>query len=118
MVKQASDVSKKAEKPCVGFITAPSLDVARTLANQLLEHEEIACANLIPGIESIYRWEGKVQADQEVLMMIKTMVSAQSRVIEIIEREHPYDVPECIFLDIGDGHLPYLSWLQKEVRKA
>ena len=118
MVNKASDLSWKAETPCVGFITAPSLDVARTLATQLLEHASIACANLIPGIESIYRWEGKVQADQEVLIMIKTMVSAQSRVIEVIEREHPYEVPECIFVEIGDGHLPYLTWLQKEVRKT
>ena len=50
--------------------------------------------------------------------MVKTTVASQSLVIDIVESEHPYDVPECIFLEISNGHSPYLSWLQNEVRKA
>ena len=118
MVKKASDLAQRTEQPCVGFITAPSLEVARELAKELLKHESIACANLVPGIESIYHWEGKVESAQEVLLMIKTMVSAQNSVMDIVEREHPYDVPECIFLEISNGHSPYLNWLQQEVRKV
>ena len=101
MVKKASDLSQRVEEPCVGFITAPSLEVARELARELLKHESIACANLISGIESIYRWEGKVETAQEVLLMVKTTVAAQSLVINIVESEHPYDVPECIFLRLA-----------------
>ena len=118
MVKKASDLTQRAEQSCVGFITAPSLEVARELARELLKHESVACANLIPGIESVYRWEGKVETAQEILLMVKTTVASQSLVIDIVEREHPYDVPECIFLEVSNGHSPYLNWLQQEVRKV
>ena len=99
----------------VGLITAPSLEVAKTLAAKLLESRCVACVNLVPSIESMYRWEGKIQTDQETLMVVKTTKNAQSRVIELVAQEHPYEVPECIFTEVDGGYSPYLSWVTKEV---
>ena len=118
MVDNALPQSPSENRPVVGFVTAPSVEVARLLANSLLEKESVTCVNLIPGVESVYRWDGKVQSDQEILMMVKTMTSAQRSVIETIAAEHPYDVPECIFIEVTEGHSPYLSWLNQEVRKT
>ena len=101
----------------IGLITAPSLEVAKTLATMLLESRCVACVNLVPSIESMYRWEGKIQIDQETLMIVKTTQAAQSRITELIDQAHPYDVPECIFTRIDGGYAPYLSWLKDEVEE-
>ena len=101
----------------IGLITAPSLEVAKTLASKLLDSRYVACVNLIPSIESMYRWQGKIQIDQETLMIVKTTQAAQSRITELIAQEHPYDVPECIFTGIDGGYAPYLSWVKDEVEE-
>ena len=118
MVEIGSGQNSAEAQPAVGFITAPSVEVARRLASRLLELQSVACVNLIPAVESIYRWEGNVESAQETLMMVKTLRSAQQLVIETIANEHPYDVPECIFVEVTEGHPPYLSWIQQEVCKA
>ncbi len=103
------------ESITIGLITAPSLEVARALASKLLESRSVACVNLVPSVESIYRWEGEIQIDQEVLMIVKTTQALRAQVIEVVAKEHPYDVPECIFMRVDDGNSPYLSWVMKEV---
>ena len=100
----------------VVLVTAPGEDVAAGLARALVEERLAACGNIVPGLRSIYRWEGKVCDEAEVLLILKTTAdrfdSLRARVVEL----HPYDVPEVLRLDVQDGHAPYLDWLRGGVR--
>jgi len=95
----------------VVLVTAPSADAAASLARTLVEEGLCACGNVVPGIRSIYRWEGKVQDGAEALLVLKTdrrLVGAlKSRLPEI----HPYQVPELLVLPVEDGLGPYLEWV-------
>lgn len=113
---QNQESQSLSEQAFIGYITAPSMNVAQSLARSLLESQSVACVNLIPGVESMYRWDGKIQCDREVLLMVKTTGQGRQRVIDMVRDEHPYDVPECIFSQISAGHQPYLSWLSSEVQ--
>jgi periplasmic divalent cation tolerance protein len=98
----------------VALVTAPSTDVGVDLCRRLVEERLAACGNVVPGIRSIYRWEGRVMDEVEVLLVLKTV---QGRVPELIARTrelHPYDVPEILVLDVKAGHMPYLEWVKRE----
>nr|VFJ73385.1 MAG: divalent cation tolerance protein [Candidatus Kentron sp. FW] len=93
------------------FCTCPTPDVARTIARALVEARLAACVNIVPGIQSVYRWQGKIEEDNELLMVIKTH---QRRIIELqqaIRDRHPYETPEIISLPIDTGIPEYLAWL-------
>jgi periplasmic divalent cation tolerance protein len=100
----------------VVLVTAPSADAAAGMARTLVEEGLCACGNVIPGIRSIYRWEGKVQDEAEVLLVIKTERRAvpdlKLRLLEL----HPYQVPELLVLPVEDGLAPYLEWVAASVR--
>ena len=72
-----------------------------------------ACVNIVPGVTSVYEWEGKIENDDEVLMMIKTRTSTVQTVSKFIRENHPYDVAEVISTSIEQGNPPYLEWLGK-----
>ena len=76
-----------------------------------------ACVNILPGVTSVYEWEGKIQTDSEVLLMIKTRSEAVPALSELVTREHPYDVPEVIATSIEDGSRKYLDWIGETVPK-
>ena len=95
--------------------TAGSEEEARRIAHQLVERRLAACVNLIPQVESIYRWKGKVETGREWLLIIKTTVAQFSAVREAIRELHSYDVPECIVFTIEDGSEEYLDWLASSV---
>jgi periplasmic divalent cation tolerance protein len=99
----------------VVLITAPNQEVAKTIARALVEERLAACVNLVPGLTSIYRWQGEVVEDQEVLLIVKTTTFAFPRLKERVLALHPYTVPEIIALPIAEGHGAYLSWLQENV---
>ncbi len=101
----------------VVLTTAGSQDEARKIAAALVERHLAACVNIIPGIESIYRWEGKVESANECLLIIKTEITVFDRLRDAIHELHSYDVPECIMLEIADGSVPYLDWIKKNVRR-
>lgn len=94
--------------------TVPGIEVGKTLAHGLVERHLCACVNLVPGLTSVYRWEGKVAEDEEVLMVIKTRAEHVEAVSGYIDAHHPYTVPEVIALDVTGGHVPYLDWVKAE----
>lgn len=99
----------------VVLITVPSEEVARSIARALVEERLAACVNILPGLTSVYRWQGEVVEDQEVLLIVKTTTFAFPRLKERVLALHPYTVPEIIALPIAEGHGAYLSWLRENV---
>ncbi|NJM55943.1 MAG: divalent-cation tolerance protein CutA [Verrucomicrobiae bacterium] len=99
----------------VVLVTAPSLTVARQLARAALEARLIACANLIPKIESHYRWQGKIERGTEVLLVLKTTKARLAKLEKLILAEHPYDTPEFLVLPLHSGSARYLEWLAGSV---
>jgi periplasmic divalent cation tolerance protein len=97
--------------------TTGSEEEARKIAHYVVEHKLAACVNIVPQIESIYRWQGKVESSREWLLLIKTTAENFARVRDAIAELHSYDVPECIAISIEDGSPEYLSWLADSVKK-
>ena len=97
------------------LITAPDLAVAAGLGRALVEERLAACANLVPQITSIYRWEGAVQEDSEVLMVVKTSAGRVAALTERVLALHPYEVPEVLVLPVESGAAAYLDWVRASV---
>lgn len=93
------------------LVTAPSADKAAELARALVEEQLAACGNIIPGLRSIYRWQGQVHDDAEVLLLLKTRAALFERLRARVVELHPYEVAEVLRVDIADGHAPYLAWV-------
>jgi len=110
-----SSSARPVETFSMAFVTAPSEDTARSLASGLVSSRLAACVNILPGVTSVYEWEGEVNTDSEVLMMIKTRTSRIPELTEYVQKHHPYDVPEVITTSIEGGSRPYLDWLAKNV---
>ena len=101
----------------VVFVTAPSTEVAANLAKTLVTEKLVACVNILPGLRSIYVWEGKVCDEVEVLCVLKTRRALFAAVRERVAALHPYHVPEIIALPLVEGSEPYLIWLRDETRE-
>ena len=93
------------------MVTAPNLKIARALARAALRARLIACANLIPKIESHYWWQGKIESGAEVLLVLKTQKSKLAALEKLVLARHPYDMPEFIVLPLSAGNQKYLDWL-------
>ena len=91
--------------------TFPEIETARRIAQQLVTENLAACANLIPAVESIYRWQDKIENAQEVFGLFKTTATCYTAFQERLQALHPYDVPEIICLRIEDGLPEYLRWV-------
>ena len=100
----------------VVLVTAPKLTVARKLARGILKNRLAACANLVPGVESHYWWEGKICRDAEILMVMKTSRAKLKVLEEFVLAEHPYDTPEIVVLPIDSGNRRYLKWVGESVK--
>ena len=100
----------------VVLTTAGSHEEAQTIARELVERRLAACVNIIPQIESVYRWQDKVERAPEWLLIIKTQASAFEKLRGSIKELHSYDVPECIMLEIADGSAEYLNWILENSR--
>ena len=95
----------------VVLITAGSEAEATTIGRALVEKELVACVNILPGVRSIFQWEGKVTEEQEVLLMAKTVSKAFKEVEATVKSLHSYSVPEVISLSIQEGLPEYLNWI-------
>lgn len=102
-------------EPLVVLCTVPNAPVAETLASALVEARLAACVNVIGGVVSVYRWEGAVQRDDELMLVVKTTREAFAELEARIHALHPYEVPEVIALSIEAGSERYLRWLDAQV---
>merc|ERR1719318_2515783 len=109
--------TRPAEQFSMAFVTSPNHDTAKSIAGGLVSGKLAACVNIIPGITSVYEWEGKIETDAEVLTMIKTRTSKIEELTEFVRKNHPYDVCEVITTSIEGGNQAYLDWLGKVVPK-
>jgi periplasmic divalent cation tolerance protein len=95
----------------------PEVVGAELTARYLVEHKLAACVNCLPGVKSIYQWQGVVEEANEVSLLIKTTQACYGAVEAVIKSMHPYQVPEIIALPIASGWPPYLSWIVKETKR-
>uniref|UniRef100_A0A1B6FXF1 Uncharacterized protein n=2 Tax=Cuerna arida TaxID=1464854 RepID=A0A1B6FXF1_9HEMI len=99
----------------VVYITAPTQEVAKKIARGLVENQLAACVNIVPGITSIYKWEGKIEEDSELLLMVKTRTQKIVELTAYVKANHPYSVPEVISTPIESGHDLYLKFLNDSI---
>jgi len=98
--------------------TFPSRKEANRIADMLLKKRLIACANIIPAVESRYWWKSRIEKGKEALAVMKTRSSLASKVIVEIKKNHPYEVPEVIELPILGGNGNYLKWIDEVTKKG
>jgi periplasmic divalent cation tolerance protein len=101
-----------AEETLIVLTTWPDAESARAAARTLIEENLAACGNLVPGVESIYRWEGAVQTSAEVLVIFKTTIGRYPQFETRLKALHSYEVPEVVALRIADGLPAYLRWVE------
>jgi periplasmic divalent cation tolerance protein len=95
----------------------PDIDSARQIGTLLVERQLAACVNLLPGAESIYHWQGKVESAPEVLVLFKTTEALRPTLEEVLAEAHPYEVPEIIALEPNAVAGPYRAWLLESLRQ-
>ena len=96
------------------FCTTPDAETAESLARELVERRLAACVSVIPGLRSFYRWEGEVQADDEVLLKMKTTSARRDALIEWLGEHHPYEVPEILAVPVAAGLPSYSRFVEDE----
>jgi len=106
---------KTAARYSVVLVTAPDLKTARALARAALEARLIACANLVPRVESHYWWQGRLERGAEVLLVLKTTRARLAALEKLVLARHPYDTPEFLVLPLQAGTARYLAWLGASV---
>ena len=100
------------------FITTGTEEEAHKVAELLLTKRKAACVNIVPGVESSFWWQGKLDSARESLLIIKTKASLLPEIIELVKSVHSYEVPEIIALPIIGGSEGYLNWIDDEVRES
>ncbi len=93
------------------FVTVPGKEAALALVRQVVEESLCACGNVIPNVTSVFRWDGKVNVEEEVLLILKTSSAKGPALIARVAELHTYEVPEVLSLRVEDGFGPYLDWV-------
>lgn len=99
---------------CLVYITVPTPEVGEKIARSLLEANLIACANLVKGVSSFYRWEGKMETLEECLLLVKSEMQLFPKLEQKVKELHPYDCPALVVLPIEEGSADFLKWVEKE----
>ena len=107
-----------AEKILLALSTFPDADTARQISDELVTGRLAACANILPSVESIYRWKGEIESGSETLVLFKVSEDRQSTFQDKLRSIHPYDVPEIIFVPVVGGLPEYLQWVSKNCGQA
>lgn len=105
-------------KAILVLCTCPGREPAEALAEALVAERLAACVNLVPGLSSVYRWQGRVERAGEVLLLIKTAADRLDALTARLRALHPYELPEIVAVDIAAGLTPYLEWIAAETRAA
>ena len=95
--------------------SCPDVDTARRLARGVIENGLAACVSIVPGVESIYRWKGQLESQEEHLLLIKTVLASLESLTAWLDENHPYELPEIIALPIAGGSERYLQWLRSDL---
>ena len=93
------------------FTTCPDAAAARAMADTLVNRQLAACVNILPAVESVYRWKGQVEHDTETLLIIKTHTDCYPALQQAIQEIHPYELPEIVMVSIDRGLPEYLRWI-------
>ena len=107
-----------AEKILLALSTFPDAEIARRISNQLVSERFAACANILPSVESIYRWKDKIESGNETLVLFKVSEVRQPAFQDKLRSLHPYDVPEIIFVPVTGGLPEYLQWVAENCGQA
>ena len=107
---------KEASKVVVLITTATETE-AHNIAELLLNQRKAACVNIVPRVDSLFRWQGKLDSAQESLLIVKATTSLLPEIIEMVKRAHSYETPEIIALPIISGNEDYLKWMDSEVEE-
>src|SRR6266446_4872738 len=99
------------QKILLALSTFPDAETARRISNQLVTEKFVACANILPSVESIYRWKEKIETANETLVFFKLSQDRQAAFQEKLRSLHPYEVPEIVFVPVASGLPDYLRWV-------
>lgn len=102
------------DRPVLVYTTYPSLVEAEAAGRHLVEKGLAACVNILPGMRSIYRWQGRIEQAEEVVMIVKTRAAQQDAVASEVKRHHGYDTPAILFLPADGGDKTYVDWILSE----
>lgn len=97
------------------YVTAPDRDVALALARDVVDARLAACGNVLDGVRSVYRWEGRVHEDPECVLVLKTTAAQVEALTARLVARHPYECPCVVVLPILGGHAPFLAWIAAQV---
>jgi periplasmic divalent cation tolerance protein len=115
LVSSYHPIMKATHRHLAVLVTTPDLKTARILAREALKARLIACANLIPRMESHYWWQGRLECGPEILLVMKTAPARLAALEQLVLAHHPYDTPEIIALPVAAGNARYLAWWSKNV---
>lgn len=100
----------------ITLTTCPNTEVANSLAHGAVKQQLAACVNIIPGIQSVYQWQGKIETDNELLLVMKTNQQTLKALELFIQQQHPYDTPEFICINIESGAQAYFDWITSSLK--
>jgi len=98
------------------FCTCPDLESAQRIADMLVEERLAACASVLPGLRSVYRWQGAIERADEVLLLIKTTRERIEPLTARVASLHPYELPEVVAVEVAGGLAAYLDWVEEQTR--
>ncbi len=97
------------------YVTVPDMDTARTIAGGAIKEKLAACANVLPQMTAIYEWDGDVEEENEMIVILKTSRTTATDLAQWIDEHHPYEVPCILEVPLGRGNHDYVSWLQTQL---
>ena len=106
------------EKILIVFVTVSSREEGENIGTSLVESKLAACVNVIPQVSSIFSWQGKIESENEVLLLVKTSQDRIGDLIDEIKRVHSYDVPEILAVPVFAGSKEYIDWVHQETRNV